>query len=209
MRSQCFYSDTAVLSSMANSGSHIRCFKRPFQPSISAYFDKVESRSTPLSNSCSTTFFSSSTDGRHSSQRTDGANLPVEIQISLLQVGMRVRKAVAGGYNAGKEEVLTEEKKGRAEGQVRAKRRMPQVEDGSDENENEGEWGLKKSEGNSVSMFDQEMRDQGPKQPLRVVRQPMTRRKGWKGTGWVGGVVMNEDFGEADFLDVSLMEGVE
>ncbi|KAI7171612.1 hypothetical protein KC316_g10193 [Hortaea werneckii] len=80
---------------------HIR--KRPFQPSITSYFDQ---RAGPSSSSAA-----SSTNSRRPT--TDGAwdaysppilspPVPEETQASLLSVGMRVRKSVPEGYKTHK-----------------------------------------------------------------------------------------------------------
>ena len=82
--------------------------KRPYQPSISTYFHPRPSAST----------FSISNDDEEaiSPKTTRSPPLPHMVQASLLSVGMRVRKAVPGGYqnapspynikSAGSQEVL-------------------------------------------------------------------------------------------------------
>ena len=60
-----------------------RSFKRQFQPSISSYFGRISHASNTV---------------EHSTPSTSIPTLPVTIQSSLLNVGMRVRKSVPEGY---------------------------------------------------------------------------------------------------------------
>ncbi|GAB1737892.1 hypothetical protein NU219Hw_g2364t1 [Hortaea werneckii] len=84
---------------------HIR--KRPFQPSITSYFDQGAGPSSAAASSSSSLSTSSrrpTTDSAWDAYSPPILSLPVpeETQASLLSVGMRVRKSVPEGYKTHK-----------------------------------------------------------------------------------------------------------
>lgn len=94
----------------------VRVSKRPYEPSIAAYFTYSQSSKAALADT------NTSRLSRAASSHSNASTIPERVQTSLLSVGMRVRKAVAGGYQR---EPLKELANARSAAYVQAQSRRP------------------------------------------------------------------------------------